>query len=216
MAENNWKFDLQWIDINKLQEHPQNYQEHQADQLEHIKKSLTDFGFYKNVVISNDNFILAGHGVVKAAKDLDLNKIPVYKIKHNFDDPKAMKLLIGDNEISNLSMKDDRLLSDLLKSVKDDLNGLLGTGYDEMMLANLVYITRDNSEINDFDAAAEWVGMPQYQEGEYRNKIIINFRNIKDHLSFQKQIGIDDQGTITSTWWPKKDRENPASMRFQP
>jgi len=216
MVENNWKFDLQWIDINKLKEHPQNYQEHQEDQLKHIKKSLTDFGFYKNVVISNDNFILAGHGVVKAAKDLDLNKIPIYKIKYNFDDPKAMKLLIGDNEMSNLSMKDDRLLSDLLKGVKNDLNGLLGTGYDEMMLANLVYITRDNSEINDFDAAMEWMGMPEYQEGEYRNKITINFRNIKDHLNFQKEIGLDGEGTITSTWWPKKDKENPSSMRFQP
>tara|TARA_R100000734_G_C3272187_1_gene67914 strand:+ start:190 stop:717 length:528 start_codon:yes stop_codon:yes gene_type:complete len=154
--------DIQLVDINLIKPHPKNYKKHPQDQLEHICKSIRENGIYRNILIANDNIILAGHGVYEACKRMGFTKVPTLKINLNSSDPKAMKLLVSDNEIGHLAEIDQISLSETLKSIMDN-NTLLGTGYDEMMLSNLLFTTRPESEIKDFDAAAEWVGMPEYE-----------------------------------------------------
>ena len=56
--------------LTKLKPHPDNYADHPADQIDHIKQSITLFGVYRNIVVSKDNYILAGHGVVEAARSM--------------------------------------------------------------------------------------------------------------------------------------------------
>ena len=158
------QIEIKYVSVSELKPHPKNYRAHPDDQLEHIIQSIKDNGHYRNVVVAQDNIILAGHGVVKASSKMGLESIPVVQLDVPHDDPKAIKVLTGDNEIAHLGLVDDRLLTELLKEVKDyDMNGLLGTGYDDAMLASLVMVTRPKSEIEDFDAAAEWVGMPEHQ-----------------------------------------------------
>lgn len=199
-------FKLEILPLEELKPHPKNYRDHPDDQLEHIMKSIQEHGFYRNIVAAKDKTILAGHGVVKAALKLGYKHAPVYRVDIEPDDPRALKILIGDNEIAHLGERNDRLLSELLKQIKDtDTLELLGTGYDEMMLANLIYVTRPASEIQDFNEAAEWVGMPEYDEGESPFKIVVNFHTEEDRLDFGERLGVKLTEKTKSMWWPLRE-----------
>lgn len=211
-------FAAETVPLDSLRPHPRNYCRHPEDQLAHLAQSLREHGVYRNVVVARDGTILAGHGVVQAARMLGLDAIPVCRLALDPDEPRALKVLAGDNEIRHLAEADDRALSELLKQIKDeDPAGLLGTGYDEMMLANLVLVTRPESEVKDFDEAAEWVGMPEYDEGEKTLQLVVNFRSEADRDAFveRNDLVIDQSKGGKSTWWPPKDRQDLKSVLFE-
>lgn len=214
-------FKTESVNINSLKPHPRNYRHHPDDQLTHIIESIKTNGFYRNIVVAEDDIILAGHGVVLAAKKMGIEEVPIVRVKFKSTDPKALKLLTGDNEISKLGEVDDRVLTELLKEIKDaDAEGLLGTGYDDKMLANLLFITRPEGEIKNFSEAAEWVGMPEYQAENENYTIHVQLETEKDRDDFLKFIGNKNitkslrNGKYLSLWWPDKERNDRSSLRF--
>ena len=219
MSEDGQDLKTETIAIADLRSHPRNYRGHPDDQVEHLKESIRRHGIYRNIVVARDGTILAGHGVVLAARRMGYTQVPAVRLDVGPNDLAALKVLAGDNEIAHLSEIDDRLLSEILKEVKDsDVAGLLGTGYDEKMLANLVFVTRPESEIADFNEAAEWAGMPGYEEGQDPLKVIVSFRNEGDREAFVKHVNVavlTRKGSVWSAWWPPKEREDAASLRFK-
>ena len=204
--------------VSGLKPHPKNYRKHPEDQIEHLTESIGEHGFYRNVVISKDGVILAGHGVVEAAKKMGMKEIPVVRLGVKSDDPRAIKVLVGDNEIGHLGEVDDRALSEILMELKDaDVDNLLGTGYDEKMLASLIYVTRPESEIKDLDVAAHFVGMPDYGDSEKPINIVISFRNEDDRKAFTEKCKLKilkKESRSWSTWWPEKQIDDATSVRF--
>ncbi len=195
---------LEWIPLESLTPHPRNYHEHPPDQLEHLKESIRQNGFYRNIVATVSGTILAGHGVAKAAAELGVQRVPVIRVDLDPEDPRALKILAADNEISRMCESDDRALSEILLEIKTiDIGGLLGTGFDEQMLANLVFVSRPADEIATFSAAAEWVGMPEYHESfKEAIKMTVNFRNEKDRTAFAKKLGLTITEKTRSVWYP--------------
>lgn len=215
-------FVAERVDISSLRPHPSNYRAHPADQLEHIIQSIKTHGFYRNVIVARDGTILAGHGVVQAAQKMGRKRIPVVRLDIDPQSPAAMKVLASDNEIAKLAESDDRALSTLLKGLLDaeGSSGLAGTGYDERQLAALVMVTRPASEIRDLNEAAEWVGMPEYEEGGTPIKLVITFPDDEARKQFIAQTGIKIdksaiKGTTYSTRWPWTEREDVGSVRFE-
>lgn len=213
------EFTVEIVAIADLRPHPRNYQDHPSDELEHLTESIIENGIYRNIVIASDNVILAGHGVVKAAAQMGKTQIPVYRLNVDSQHPRALKVLVGDNEIARLSMKDDRALTELLKELNSiDMHGLVGTGFDDNMLAGLLYVTRPMSEVKDKNEAAHWVGMPEYEDNTERLKVIVLFRNAQDRAQFAKRLDLeftDNTRMTLSTWWPQKEQEDRASVRFE-
>lgn len=212
--------DVELIAVSALKPHPRNYRAHPDDQLEHLGESLKEHGLYRNVVIAQDGTILAGHGVVEAARRVGLEEVNAVRLPIDPESPAALKVLTGDNEIEHLAEQDDRLLSELLKEISEsDPLALLGTGYDEHMLANLVFVTRPASEIRDFDEAAHWVGMPEHGEGPETVKLIISFESEADRGRLMELIGASvikkATGESWSIWWPEKEREELSHVRFE-
>lgn len=209
---------LERVRIADLKPHPRNYRTHPEDQIEHLITSLEENGVYRNIVISRDNTILAGHGVVEAAQRIGREEIEAHRLDLDSDDPGALKVLAGDNEVDHLGVVDDRALTEILKEI-NDIDGLLGTGYDEQMLANLAYITRPASEIRDHDAAAHWVGMPEYDNGEsLKVQLTISFLNEADRERFARSINLRIDKKQRETWttrWPFTERDDVASVRFE-
>lgn len=208
------------VAIKDLRPHPRNYNDHPEDQLKHLEQSIRENGVYRNVVIAKDNTILAGHGVVLAANRAEVKIIPVVRLNIEPDSARALKILAGDNEVAHLSMKDDRLLTQILRDIKEeDISGLLGTGYDEMMLANLVMVTRPKAEVKDLDEAAEWVGMPEYENVPAPLKIVVIFRNKADQQKFgelvEQTLWASDGAVAQSIWYPERKREDPKSVIFE-
>jgi hypothetical protein len=213
---------LELVPIATLRPHPRNYQMHPDDELDHLKQSLTTHGVYRNVVVARDGTILAGHGVVVAAAQLGWTQMPVRRLDLAPDDPRALKVLIGDNEMARLSLRDDRALTEMLKEITEavapDLDALLGTGFDATMLAALTYTTRPASEIADKDTAAQWVGMPEYDESTEPPKLVLAFRTAEDRERCGALLGLtlaDPEKKTLSAWWPPKERDDPASLKFE-
>lgn len=210
-------FKTEKMKLTEIQPHPKNYRKHPEDQLLHIIQSIKEHGFYRNVVISKDNYILAGHGVVQAVKKMGKKEIPVIKLQVNHDSPKALKVLTGDNEIAHLGEIDDRALTELLKEINDmDESGLFGTGFDESMLANLVFVSRPKSEIKDFDKASEWVGLPEYDMQDPRHhSIIVHFESEKDFQDFIKLTQAQVTENSKYMWYPYKPKDDVKSVEFE-
>ena len=205
---------IEQVNIDTIKPHPRNYKSHPADQLEHLKKSITDNGIYRNVIVASDNTILAGHGVVNAAKALGLTSVPILRLPIHSGHINAIKLLTADNEVSHLGEVDDRALTNILKEIMDDAD-LLGTGYDEKMLANLLYVTRDSSEIESVDHAAEWVGMPEYESADENDKTIVQFENATDKAAFYELVGAPyNEKKRDSIWFPFKAKQK-HTHKFQ-
>lgn len=212
---------IEQVKITDLRPHPKNYVTHPDDEIAHIMESIRKHGIYKNVVATKDGTILAGHGVVKACQRLGMEEVPALRLDIDPDDPRAIQIVIGDNEISHLREVNDRALSELLKGLNEVQDvGLLGTGYDEMMLANLVLVTRSEAEIPDVDAANEWAGAggPEYHEGDGEIKLMLLFRNVEDRDAFIDEHEIIMDGArksreTVSVWWPPKERHDRASVK---
>jgi hypothetical protein len=207
------------VAISELKPHPRNYRGHPDDQLEHIVQSIKLHGFYRNVVVAKDNTILAGHGVVQAAKKLRKKTVPVIRLDIASDDPRALKLLAGDNEIGNLAEDDDRKLTEMLKEVMDSI-GLEGTGFNAEQLAALALVTRPAEEFASFNEASAWVGLPGFEEGGIPIRLVIGFRSDEDRAQFVEKfkIRIDKSAIKGQTWstrWPWTDREKTAGVRFE-
>lgn len=205
------------VKLATLKPHPRNYREHPEDQREHIKASIKTYGIYRNIVVAEDNTILAGHGVVEAAREMGLDSVPVIRLALAPDDPKALKLIASDNEISNLAIVDDRALTELLREVAHlDEDGLLGSGYNADQLAALAMVTRPKHEIENEDAAKEWLGMPDYDYAAGApTKIIMSFETESDRQDFAQRLGIAISERTKSLWWPPREKEDPGSLRFE-
>ena len=209
------------VPLDELKPHPQNYRAHPDDQRAHLVRSITEHGVYRNVLVARDGTILAGHGVVEAARDAGLTEVPVVRLELDADDPRALKILTGDNEIARLAGIDDRLLSELLRTIRDSdpVDGLLGTGYDDDMLAALVFVTRDEREIGDRDDAAQWIGLPVFDGIERPHVVMVGCETIEERDALLVLLGVTTihrkiRGTI-SVRWPPTEREDLAALRFE-
>jgi hypothetical protein len=207
------------MQIGALTEHPRNYQQHTEAELEHLCQSISEHRFYKNIVVARDLTILAGHGAVVAAKRLGYETVPVVRLDIAADSTEALKIVVADNEIGRRAARDDRLLVELLQEIKEsDPFGLAGTGYDDMILANLLFVTRPSTEISDFDAANEWLGLPDFEPSEALIRLIINFDSEvvrEEFVTSSFSDGKVTRGRVgAQTWsahWPA--REEPRESR---
>ena len=206
------------VPLTRLRPHPRNYRVHPPDQLAHLKESIQQHGFYRNLVVANDYTVLAGHGVLEASAELQLPEVPVIRLDLDPDEPRALMILTADNEIALLAEINDRQLTEMLVEINERTGTLLGTGYDAETLASLIFITRPPDMILANDATAHWVGMPGYEQAGLPPKLIISFDSEADRDRLLELIEITElhgrSGPTWSTWWPNRERESPAALRF--
>ena len=215
---------VEWLPLDELVPHPQNYNAHPPDQIVHLQASLMEFGWYRNVVLARGQVILAGHGIVSAARELGWTHAPTLRLDLDPDSAAALKVLALDNEVGRFAERDDRALTELLKQINDESEtGLLGTGYDENILAGLIMLIRPPEEIARLDGAAEWVGMPAYDAEENPWQLRVLFDTPEQRVEFLERFGIKDELTYThavrkviSARWPKEtEPRNTTAMRWE-
>lgn len=211
------------VAVGQLHAHPQNYRAHPPDQLAHIEASLREHGLYRNVVVARDYTVLAGHGVWMAAQQAGMTEIEVKRADVDPFSPGALRLLTGDNEIARLVDVDDRQLTEILRSLQlEDPAGLLGTGFDESQLANLLYVTRPQHEVEGMDEAAHWAGMPEFTGTRtHQMTLTLLFEDADEREQLAQQLELkairkssDDLQRLWSARYPPADREDPSSVKF--
>ena len=132
--------ELKKVNINDLVPHPKNYNTHPDNQLMELEKSLDRFGQYKNIVVCN-NTILAGHGLVEAAKRKGEKEIYVLE-KNDLTEDEQIQLLIADNALPFGALPDTESLADLITQLggleEIDLPGITEEWVESIGINNLL------------------------------------------------------------------------------
>jgi DNA modification methylase len=126
-----------YINIRDIKPHPENPKEHPDAQLEYIAYVIENYGWGRAILISKDNFILAGHGAVMAAEQkLGMNRVPYTRSEHLHNTPEAIALMLADNKLGELSLWIESKLQ--LNAEKLELNNIdiapLGFKMEELSL----------------------------------------------------------------------------------
>jgi ParB/RepB/Spo0J family partition protein len=82
--------------ISTLVENCQNARTHTKRQIRKIAASIRRFGFVNPVIIDRNNRIIAGHGRVRAAKLLGLERVPTILLE-NLTDDEIRAYVLADN-----------------------------------------------------------------------------------------------------------------------
>jgi len=126
LAVHQWRLDA-------LRPHPRNYRRHPAHQLAVLRESLRVHGQQKPVVVMPDGTILAGHGLVEAARAEGWEEIGC----HVYDGPYPEAFLAMDNRASDLAEDDEEALAVLLRSLEKQ-DQLAAAGWREDDLSTLL------------------------------------------------------------------------------
>jgi DNA modification methylase len=120
------------IELNKLKNYANNTKKHPKEQIHKISKSISEFGFNVPILINSNFEIIAGHGRLEAAKELNLTKVPCIQIEH-LSENQIKAYRIADNKTAESDWDFD-LLKDEFKDL--DISGydldLTGFGFDEI------------------------------------------------------------------------------------
>jgi hypothetical protein len=136
-----------------------------------LEKSLEETGLGRSIVVDKNGVVIAGNKTLQAAIDAGLIEVKevetdgkqlVVVRRTDLDlseDERARKLAYFDNRAGQVGLDWDseQLLADIEAGL--DLESL----FFDWELDNLLDAVR---EVQDFDPAAEWQGMPEYEHGD--------------------------------------------------
>ncbi len=124
--------NLKTVTIADLTPHPDNPNTHPDKQIDALADSLTKFTQVKNVVIWNDR-IIAGHGVIEAAKKAGILTLEAQDISHWSED-KATEFMLADIRLPDMGIYDEAAMAEALRHIDEPLDI---PGFDEDFLAGL-------------------------------------------------------------------------------
>jgi len=139
-----------WINITELKPHPKNPRDHTPEQIQEIADSIRELDWGRPIIISSDNYILAGEGAYLAARDiLKLQKVPYRRMKWKHDDPEAIAYMLADNKLAEKSTWNYPQLGEL--SIDLDLKGfdVKITGFDNIELEQFKTDLANETEIKE-------------------------------------------------------------------
>ena len=114
--------------IDKLKPYENNAKIHTPEQIEQIKKSITDFGMNDPIAVwGSDNIIVEGHGRLMACKELGLKTIPVIRLDGLTDDQRKAYTLVHNQTTMNTGFDID-ILNDELENIELDMSDF---GFEE-------------------------------------------------------------------------------------
>src|SRR6266478_5590556 len=103
---------------HSLRPYARNARTHSPKQIKQIARSIERFGFNNPLLIDDGDQILAGHGRLLAAKQLNMKTVPCVRLSHlSEDDKKAY--VIADNRLAEKSGWDNEILAIELQHLVD-------------------------------------------------------------------------------------------------
>ena len=103
-------FRVEYRDIASLQPTASNPRTHSSKQIRQIADSIEEFGFNNPVLIDSQGGIIAGHGRIKAAESMGLDKVPTVRIEH-LNEAQKRAYVIADNKLAENAGWDEELLT---------------------------------------------------------------------------------------------------------
>lgn len=121
------------VKIDSLKTDPANLRKHDERQIELVATSLSRYGQQKPIVIGSDSVVIAGHGVLEAARKIGWTHIEAVRSK--LKGAERAMYAIADNRLAELSSWDEHALGAVLKEL--DAADLDSLGFTTTDLAEL-------------------------------------------------------------------------------
>lgn len=115
--------EIEIVEIENLKEPEWNYNKHPQKQLDELKKSLDQFGQFKNIVVWRDGLVIAGNGLVEAARQKGLKELKAIVLPDLSED-QAKALLVADNALPHGGDFDADMLENLIGDIEMDVPGI--------------------------------------------------------------------------------------------
>jgi DNA modification methylase len=118
---------IEWINPEALTPDPANPRRHSPQQIRKIAGDIRKNGFTNPILITQDGWVIAGHGRLEASKQAGLTEIPVIRLHLTKAQAKVRNL--WDNRSSDLSHFDGQLLGLALQQLVDLNIDIEDTGF---------------------------------------------------------------------------------------
>lgn len=128
---------IEYLAPSSLKAYEGNSRTHSELQVEQICASIREFGFVNPILVGDDNTVIAGHGRLMAAAQLELETVPVIRLSM-LSDRQRRALVIADNKIAMNAGWDFAKLGDELSALVNEDFDLGLTGFNEQELDALL------------------------------------------------------------------------------
>src|SRR3954451_20518682 len=123
------KLSITYENISELNPYAGNARTHNRKQTNQIAASIEEFGFTNPVLVDEDGHIIAGHGRVKAAKQLGLIEIPTVRLGH-LTRAQKRALRLADNRMAENAGWDMEILAIELQGLQAEGFEVVLTGFE--------------------------------------------------------------------------------------
>ncbi len=160
--------NIEYLPLQSLKQDPKNARTHPKKQLRQLVASIRRFGFNNPIIVDENNVILAGHGRLAAAGQLDLTQVPCIRLEHmTVADKRAYRL--ADNKLAMNAGWDEELLAEELQALIeiDPEFDLDVTGFSIAEMDSLIDgLTLEEPGNPDDDRLPKSGGSPRVKEGD--------------------------------------------------
>jgi uncharacterized protein YecA (UPF0149 family) len=141
---------VEYMDPGELIPYAKNAKQHPQKQIDHIANSIKRFGWQQPIVIDKNKVVIIGHGRLMAAKQLNLEKVPVV-VDEDLSDEDVKALRLADNKLNE---------SEWISSLLDE--ELAELAIDGIDMSQFGFITDDIDGISSNPYTGK-VNIPQYE-----------------------------------------------------
>ncbi len=146
------------VALDNLIPYPDNYRQHPDEQIQKLVLSLQRFGQGRSIVVQDapgKQLIVAGHGIVEAAKLLDWPELRADILPADWTPEQVKGYLIADNQHVQGATDDDEILARLLQEQQDLGIDLASLGTDDETLRQMLESLGDEYLQGDEDTQEE-------------------------------------------------------------
>jgi len=145
------KLEISYLPIESLTPYKNNAKLHPQEQIDQIKKSISDLGMDDPIAVwGKDNIIVEGHGRLIACQQLGMKTVPVIRLDHLNEDQRKAYTLIH----NQLTMNTGFDLDMLQKEIGDIDLDMDEFGFGDIDESN-VELEEDNYELDDSEDRPE-------------------------------------------------------------
>ena len=159
MDSANWAAkEIVMISATDLVPFERNPRLHNEAQIEAIKKSIAEWGWTAPVVVDEDKMVIAGHGRLLAAQELEITEIPCIVAK-GWTDQQKQAYVIADNKIYEKGEWDYGALSQMKELASQNFD--ISLIDSEMNLDNLTFTPNFNPSFSTNDVVMDDIDQTQ-------------------------------------------------------
>jgi DNA modification methylase len=101
---------VEYVSVRRLKPYSGNARTHSRRQIQQIAESVKRFGFVNPPLVDDNDIIIAGHGRVAAAKQLDLETVPILRVSH-LSAAEKRAYVLADNKLAEQAGWDREILA---------------------------------------------------------------------------------------------------------